>query len=168
MCLKALKQYALLLTACARPFADWLRACKCCIGDKLNTQMMHMLQGLWNKQALYAHADGQCFEEENTLGVLLCPQASCGQAGASKEVEARQPLHSPCCRASGGCSALAETDMPVVFRPGGPSEGVLGCRLAAGEEALRRGATAREAEAALARAQDALQHLRGLLSAGCN
>ena len=98
------------------------------------------------------------------MGMLLCTQASCGQAGASKEVEARQPLRSPCCRASGGCSALAAIDMPEVIRPG-LSAGVLGCRLAAGEEALRRGATAREAEAAPALAQDALQGLADALSA---
>ena len=54
--------------------------------------------------------------------------------------------------------------MPAVFRPG-LSVGVLGCRLAAGEEALRRGATAKEAGAAPALAQDALQGLADALSA---
>lgn len=34
MCLKALKQYILLLAACARPSADWLQASKCCMGGK--------------------------------------------------------------------------------------------------------------------------------------
>ena len=41
---------------------------------------------------------------------------------------------------------------------------MLGCRLAAGEESLRRGATAKEAEAAPALAQDALQGLVDALS----
>ena len=72
MCLKALDQNILLLTACARPSADWLRASKCCIGGKLDTALVqHMLQGLWHKQALFAHADRQCFAAETTVGVLL-------------------------------------------------------------------------------------------------
>ena len=54
--------------------------------------------------------------------------------------------------------------MPDVLRPG-LSVGVLVCRLAAGREALRRSPTAKEAEAAPAPAQDALQGLLDNLSA---
>ena len=42
---------------------------------------------------------------------------------------------------------------------------LLDCRLAAGEDAMRKGATAKEAEAAPALAQDALQGLTDALSA---
>ena len=62
------------------------------------------------------------------------------------------------------CLAVAAKDMPDVFRPG-LSVGVHDCRLAAGKEALRRGASVKEAEAAPALAQDTLQGLVDALGA---
>ena len=130
---------------------------------------LHMLHGLWNNQAPVAHVTGNAQRQTPQQACCCVYRRAASEevlqkSTASEEARAPQALQAFCCRALWGGSALAATDMPGVFRPS-LSVGMLVHRLAAGRDALHKSATAKEAEAAPALAQDALQGLVDNLSA---
>ena len=59
MCVKAVKQYVLLLTVFARPSADWLRANKFCVRPGHQTGPTQAA-GPLEQASIDCHADWQC------------------------------------------------------------------------------------------------------------